>query len=83
MLRRRALICRRNQESLSFESSEESSSKTSNLYATKEGPDLPEEPGVFALDGVGLVVVRHQQVGHREQGRVPGGEGGMIKRKSM
>ena len=57
-----------------------------NLYATKEGPDLPEEPGVFALDGVGLVVVRHQQVRHREQGRVPGGEGGVkggIKSKNM
>ena len=44
---------------------------------------MPEEPGVLALDGVGLVVVRHQQVGHREQGRVPDGEGGIIKKKIM
>ena len=45
-----------------------------NLYTSKQSPDLPEEPGVLALDGVGLVVVRHQQVGHREQGGVPGGK---------
>ena len=47
-------------------------SQSEDLYVAKESSDLPEEPGVFALDGVGLVVVGDKQVGHREQGGVPG-----------